>query len=163
MGWFYIQMGQNEKTASWLKSDFEESELNSLAYGLETLVRAKYYYYEGRYKAVTASMAAQKSIYGHGGFLFGKITYRLLDALCCYRQNDLSCAARALEVAYELESPNELDMPFIEMGKDTAAMIDTILKEKCPCTVPQDWLEKIRNAASAYAENIARVVEQYGV
>jgi LuxR family maltose regulon positive regulatory protein len=161
MGWFYIQIGQNEKAASWLKSDFEESELNSLAYGLETLVRAKYYYYAGRCKAATAAMAAQKSIYGHGGFLFGKITFRLLEALCCHGQKDLPGAARALEAAYELEEPNGLDMPFIEMGKDTESMINAILKENCPCAVPRSWLEKIRNAAAEYAEKIA-IMKKYG-
>jgi LuxR family maltose regulon positive regulatory protein len=162
MGWFYLQTGQPEKIALWLKNDFEGSELNSLAYGLETLVRTKYHYYEGRYHAAMAAMAAQKSIYGYGSMLFGKIFFKLLEALCSYRMDDIPGAVLALGAAYDLASPNGLDMPFIEMGKDTRTMIEGILKENCACTVPRDWLEKIRRAASAYAKKIAGLMGKYG-
>jgi LuxR family maltose regulon positive regulatory protein len=162
MGWFYLQTGQTEKIALWLKNDFEESELNSLAYGLETLVRTKYHYYEGRYQAAMAAMADQKSVYGYGGMLFGKIFFKLLEALCRYRLDDIPGAVLALTAAYDLASPNGLDMPFIEMGKDTRAMIEGILKEDCGCTVPREWLEKIHRAASAYAKKIAGLMGKYG-
>jgi LuxR family maltose regulon positive regulatory protein len=41
-------------------------------------------------------------------------------------------------------------------------MIEWILKEDCPCTVPREWLEKIRRAASAYAKKISGLMEKYG-
>ncbi|MDR0389758.1 MAG: helix-turn-helix transcriptional regulator, partial [Spirochaetaceae bacterium] len=41
--WYYIQTGEPERTAAWLKNDYEESGLGDLTKGLEKLVRAKYY------------------------------------------------------------------------------------------------------------------------
>jgi LuxR family maltose regulon positive regulatory protein len=170
MGWFYIHIGQSGKVASWLKSDFEESTLNSLAYGLETLIRTKYHFSEGRYQAALAVMANQKGPYSYGGILFGKIGFKLLEALCCYRLDDISGAIRSLEAAYELASPNGLDMPFIEMGKDTRAMIGGILKKKpggqeCAipeaCTIPREWLERIYRSASSYARKVSAVTEKF--
>jgi LuxR family maltose regulon positive regulatory protein len=162
-GWLYLRLRQTGKLASWLKNDFEESELNSLAYGLETLIRIEYHFYQRRYQSALALMANQKSIYGYGGFLFGKISFKLLEALCRYHMKDISGAALLLEAAYELESPNGLDMIFIEMGRETAALISGVLKkESCgeaaasgAGRIPREWLEKIRRAALAYERKIS--------
>jgi LuxR family maltose regulon positive regulatory protein len=154
-GWFYLQVGQNGKVASWLKNDFEESDLNSLAYGLETMVRTKYHFYQGRYQSALAAMTNQKGIYSYGGFLFGKVTFKLLEALCRYRIKDISGAIGALETAYALASPNELDMSFIEMGWEMEALAAALLKEEGGSSIPRKWLEKIREAASDYAQKIS--------
>jgi LuxR family maltose regulon positive regulatory protein len=162
-GGFYLRLGQTEKLASWLKNDFEESDLNSLAYGLETMVRIKYHFYQKRYTAALALMENQKSIYGHSGYLFGKISFKLLEALCRYRIKDMPGATSALEAAYELESPNGLDMSFIEMGREMAALVSAVLKEESyresagsgAGRIPREWLVKIRRAALAYERNIS--------
>jgi LuxR family maltose regulon positive regulatory protein len=162
-GRFYLRLGQTGKLASWLKNDFEESDLNSLAYGLETLVRTEYHFYQRRYLAALALMTNQKGIYGYGGFLFGKISFKLLEALCHYHMKDIPGAVEALEAAYELESPNGLDMFFIEMGRETAALVSVVLKEE-DCgesagsgagRIPREWLEKIRRAALAHERRIS--------
>jgi LuxR family maltose regulon positive regulatory protein len=162
-GSFYLRLGQTGKLAYWLKNDFEESDLNSLAYGLETLVRTEYHFYQRRYMATLALMTNQKGIYGYGGFLFGKISFKLLEALCRYRMKDISGAVGALEAAYELESPNGLDMFFIEMGRETAALVSAVLKEESyresavsrVDRIPREWLEKMRRAALAYERKIS--------
>jgi LuxR family maltose regulon positive regulatory protein len=154
--WFYLQLGQTGKVASWLKNDFEESDLNSLVYGLETMVRTKYHFYQGRYQAALAAMTNQRGIYSYGGFLFGKIFFKLLESMCRYRVKDISGAISALEAAYELASPNGLDMPFIEMGREMEALASAVLKEEASCIIPREWLEKIRQAASDYARNISK-------
>jgi LuxR family maltose regulon positive regulatory protein len=162
-GWFYLRLGQTGKLASWLKNDFEESELNSLAYGLETIVRIKYHFYQRQYQAALALMTNQKGIYGYSGYLFGKISFKFQEALCLYRMKDISGAVLALEAAYELESPNGLDMFFIEMGRETAALVSAVLKEESyrePAgsgagRIPREWLGKIRRAALAYERKIS--------
>jgi LuxR family maltose regulon positive regulatory protein len=162
MGLFNLHIGEMDRVASWLKNDFEESDLNSLAYGLETMARTKYHYLEGRYQSALAAMANQKGIYSYGGFLFGKIIFKFLEALCRYRLDDIPAAVKALEAAYELASPNGLDMPFIEMGKDTRCLIEGILKSNHECSIPREWLERIYRAASAYAKKVLVVAEMYG-
>jgi LuxR family maltose regulon positive regulatory protein len=161
-GGFYLRLGQTGKLAPWLINDFEESDLNSLAYGLETMIRIKYHFYQKRYPAALALITNQKGIYGYSGYLFGKIAFNLMEALCHYRMKDISGAALALEAAYELESPNGLDMFFIGMGRETAALVSTVLKEESyreagsgADRVPREWLEKIRRAALAYERKIS--------
>jgi LuxR family maltose regulon positive regulatory protein len=97
-------------------------------------------------------MANQRGIYSYGGFLFGKITLKLLEALCRYHIKDIPGAIAALEAAYELESPNGLDMPFIEMGREMAVLIAALLDA---ADIPREWMEKIRRDSSAYARNIS--------
>ncbi|MDR1174719.1 MAG: helix-turn-helix transcriptional regulator [Treponema sp.] len=162
-GGFYIRLRQSERIASWLKNDFEESDLNSLAYGLETMVRIKYHFYQKRYTAALALMTNQKGIYGYSGYLFGKISFKFMEALCLYRIKDIPGAVEALEAAYELESPNGLDMSFIEMGRDMAALVSAVLKEESyresagsgAGRIPREWMEKIRRASLAYERKIS--------
>jgi hypothetical protein len=55
-------------------------------------------------------------------------------------------------------------MPFIEMGRETAALAAAALKEE-GYHIPREWLEKIRKAALAYARKnsqVARVFEEEG-
>jgi LuxR family maltose regulon positive regulatory protein len=113
-------------------------------------------------------MSNQKGIYSYSGFLFGKITFKLLEALCRYRMEDIPCAIAALEAAYELESPNALDMPFIEMGREMATLTAALLDEETckaavsrECTIPREWLEKIHHAASAYARKISAAAKVF--
>jgi len=161
MSSFYLQTGQPGKVSSWLKSDVGESGLNSLASGLDTLIRIKYLFYEGRYQAALAAMANQKGIYGYVGFLFGKIIFKVLEALCRYRLEDIPGSIKALEAAYELASPNGLDMSFIEL-KDTQYLIGGILKGGYECSIPREWLERIQRAASAYAKKVFVAAQKYG-
>jgi LuxR family maltose regulon positive regulatory protein len=169
-GGFYLRLGQTGKLASWLKNDFEESDLNSLAYGLETMVRIKYNFYQKRYPAALALMANQKGIYGYSGYLFGKINFKLTEALCRYRMKDIPGAIPALEAAYELESPNGLDMFFIGMGRETAALVSAVLKEESyretgsgAGRIPHEWLKKIRRAALAYERKISAAAKIFMV
>jgi LuxR family maltose regulon positive regulatory protein len=165
MGWFYLQTGQHDKIASWIKNDFEESELSSLNSGLEILIRTKCHYYEGHYHAAMATMTNQKGSYGYGNLLLGKISFRTMEALCCYRLNDISGALRALESVWEFSAPSGLDLPLVEMGKDTRSMIGGILKGgpdgPYKCDVPREWLERIHRASSTYAKKVLGVMEKF--
>jgi LuxR family maltose regulon positive regulatory protein len=158
-GWFYAQTEQTEKIASWLRSDFEESELNSLMYGLETLVRIKWYISEKRFPAALAFIENKQSLNGLGAFIFGKIILKALEAVCLYHVGEKEEAVRALENAYAIAEPNALDMPFIEMGKNMRTLTGLALQDKT-CVIPQAWLENIRRSSSAYAKKLFAVMEQ---
>jgi LuxR family maltose regulon positive regulatory protein len=159
-GWFYAQTRQTEKIAPWLRSDFEESELNSLMYGLEILVRIKWNISEKRYPAALASMENPKTIFSLGALIFGKIALKALEAVCLYHLDEKKGALRALEAAYGLSESNALDMPFIELGKDMRTLAGIALKDK-DCHIPRPWLENIRCSSSAYAKKLFAVMEQY--
>jgi LuxR family maltose regulon positive regulatory protein len=159
-GWFYTQIRQIEKLVDWLKSDFEESDLNSLVYGRELLIKAKLHIAENRYPAALASLESQESPYGPGACVFGKIEMKTLEAICRYHLQDREGAFRALETAYEYAAPNRLFMPFTELGKCMRTLISAMLKDRT-VTIPRAWQEMILRSASAYAKKCFAVAEHY--
>jgi LuxR family maltose regulon positive regulatory protein len=156
-GWFYAQIGQEDRVADWLKNDFEQSDLNSLQYGLEKLVRAKYLLLKRRYHAILALFAVPDAVYGLEAFLFGNLEVGALQAVCMYHVGDKEGAISALEDAYSLSLSNGLDMPFIELGRDMRTLTAAAMKSQS-CAIPRQWLEKIRVKASTYAKKLNYVV-----
>ncbi|MDR1960956.1 MAG: LuxR C-terminal-related transcriptional regulator [Gracilibacteraceae bacterium] len=156
-GWFFAQTGQIDKIAGWLKSEFEKSDLGTLSYGLESLVRAKYLFAEAKYHAVLASLESRDKQYGPEAFLIGKLEIEALRAVCLYRLHDSAAAVRVLEDAYRISENDGLDMPFIELGKDMRTLAAVAMKRE-DCAVPRDWLEKIRKKASTYAKMLTCAV-----
>jgi LuxR family maltose regulon positive regulatory protein len=162
-GWFYIQISQAAKLAPWLKSDFEESELNSLIHGTEILVRTKWYLGEKRYPVALAALAAlgeKENPYGLRAFLLGKITMKVLEAICLKETGEKAASLEALTEAYGMAEPNALDMCFIEIGKDTRNLMEMALREKS-CRIPRPWLEKIRRGASTHAKRLFEAASQF--
>ncbi|MDR2500871.1 MAG: LuxR C-terminal-related transcriptional regulator [Treponema sp.] len=160
-GWFYAHLGLTGKPAPWLKSDFEESDLNSLNHGLETLVKAKLQFAERRYPAAMATLETIRvTRFGAGVFLLGKIERAVLDAVCRSQTGDQAGAFLALGEAYELAEPNGLWMPFIELGRDMRALAGAALKEE-GTTIPRPRLEKIQRSAASYGKKYFAAVEQF--
>jgi LuxR family maltose regulon positive regulatory protein len=162
-GWYYSQIGQMDKVASWLKNDFEGNDLNSMNLGLEILIKTKCHLVERRYPAALAALATmenRKNPYDAGDFLFGRISMKVLEAVCRYRNRDRKGAFAALETAYQLAHPNKLYMPFTELGKDMRALTEAALNETIPA-LPRDWLERVRISASSYAKKLSAAGEQY--
>jgi LuxR family maltose regulon positive regulatory protein len=143
-----------------LKNDFEESDLNSIAFGLEVLVKAKYHFAERRYPAALAVLESRGTRSGLWDFVLGRIEQKVLEAVCWYQIRDKAAAFAALETAYRLAAPNALFMPFTELGKDMRALADMALKDSATA-LPRDWLETARRNASAYAKKWFIVAERY--
>ncbi|MDR1211853.1 MAG: LuxR C-terminal-related transcriptional regulator [Spirochaetaceae bacterium] len=159
-GWYYVHTGQTGRLASWLKNDFEESDLNSIAFGLEVLVKAKYHFAERRYPAALAVLESRGRRSGFWDFVLGRIEQKTLEAVCWYQIRDKKAAFAALETAYSQAAPNALYMPFTELGKDMRALTDAALKDKATA-LPRDWLEAVRRNASGYAKKLFTVAEQH--
>jgi LuxR family maltose regulon positive regulatory protein len=159
-GMFYLQTGRPQKIAAWLKSDFEESDFNSLVHGLEMLVKAKYHLAEKRYPAVLVDIESRGSKYGPGAFILGRLEAKVLEAVCRYRMDDTAGALRDMEAAWELAKDNGLYMPFTELGKDMRALAGAALKAPS-VKIPKTELEKIQRIAAAYAKNIFAVSKYF--
>jgi LuxR family maltose regulon positive regulatory protein len=161
VGWYYAQIGQTDKVASWLKNDFEASDLNSMNLGLEVLVKAKCHLTEKRYPAALAALTAMETRnnqYDAGDFILGRISMKAMEAVCRYQSRDKERAFAALEEAYSLAHPNALYMPFMELGKDMRTLAAAALKDG-GTAVPRTWLETIRRNASAYAKKLFAISE----
>ncbi|MDR2786470.1 MAG: LuxR C-terminal-related transcriptional regulator [Treponema sp.] len=159
-GWFYVQTGQHDKIPSWLKNDFEESDLNSVLYGLETIVKARYHLAEKRFGAVLANLENRDDKYGASGCLVGLVEIKAIEAICRYQMKDITGAVEALRAAYELSLPNEIVLPFFELGKNMRTLTSTV-SMKANTKIDRQWLEKIKNGASAYAKKLLVVTREF--
>jgi LuxR family maltose regulon positive regulatory protein len=158
-GWYYAHIGRTDRLAPWLKNDFEESDLNSIVFGLEVLVKAKYHFSEKRYPAALAVLESWETRNSRWTFVLGKIEKKALEAVCRYHLKDKDAAFAALAEACRLSLPNAVVMPFAELGKHMRALAHAALREKAP-SLPRDWLEKIRLQAAAYAKKLFAAAEQ---
>jgi LuxR family maltose regulon positive regulatory protein len=163
-GWFYAQTGQTGKIASWLKNDFEKSELNAMLHGFETMVKARCSFAEGYYKRVLKTLSVPQISSLHGGhglgeFLFGRLEMRVLEAAALHKLEEHEKAFAALEDAWNIAASNNLEMPFIELGENMRSLAALAAEKKI--SIPRPALENIRNKASVYAKKLSMVTEQY--
>jgi LuxR family maltose regulon positive regulatory protein len=93
-------------------------------------------------------------------YLFGRVAMLALEACVHCKMKDRAKAFAALLEAWETASPNEIIMPFLELGKDMRTLTAAALKESCP-GIPRDWLEKINRKSASYAKRHAHVITEY--
>jgi LuxR family maltose regulon positive regulatory protein len=159
-GWFYAHIRQLDRVADWLKNDFEKSELNTLLYGLEKLVQAKCFLVEKKYYAALSALEGQDGMYGLEAFLLGKLEVSVLRAVCKYNAGERDEAMRELANAYAISLSDDLDMPFIELGKDMRTLTAAALRDD-KCEIPRQWLDRIHKKSSAYAKTLSYVITDY--
>jgi LuxR family maltose regulon positive regulatory protein len=160
VGWLYSQIGQTDRIASWLKTDLVENDLNSIASGLDILVRSKYYYARGEYAKAMEVIEKDSGKYSLGGFLLGRLAQRIMEAACLYAMKDVPQAVRVLEEAYNLALPNGFDMPFIEHGRDLRPLYAAALQNR-RCSIPREWLTRMLRGASAYVKKLYAAAESF--
>jgi LuxR family maltose regulon positive regulatory protein len=158
-GWLAVQLGFIERLAPWLKNDFEESDLNSMAHGLEILIKAKYHYTNRKYPAALAALEGRND--EEGQLVPGKIENTALMAVCRYAARDREGAYAALAEAYTLAQPLGFIMPFTELGRHMRALADSALKDSAP-GIPAEWLLEVRRGAASYAQKLFAARDIYG-
>jgi DNA-binding CsgD family transcriptional regulator len=160
LSWYYSSIGENENVPQWVKSDFMSTESDTFFTGIEDMAKCKYYISEKRYHAMLAFLDRRPVTHGISRYLLGRIGMASCEAICLYNLKDRKGALTALKKAYDLSSPNEFDMFFIEQGNHMRSLAGSALRET-DCGVPKDWLEQIRSKSATYAKRIAHVKSQY--
>jgi LuxR family maltose regulon positive regulatory protein len=168
--WFYAQTGELGPIAPWLCGDFEASEVNNILRPLETLVRAKCFYAEKRYRAALSVLETDKNHNGLDSFLLGRLEKTVLEAACWLRLEDYRAAVEKLGEAREIGGEYGLDTPFVELGEDmrllaslalgsskTAGSVPISVEDSGYHKIQQDrrWLESVKKRAAAYGKMIA--------
>jgi LuxR family maltose regulon positive regulatory protein len=155
-GWYWLQLEVPKRLAPWLKNDVEENELDTVLLSKDLLIKAKYAYREKQYEnAINILKRGECTL---GTYLLGKIEMTLLEMAAAYHQGRKEEALNMLEAAYDAASPNDIDMPFIEMGEDMRLIAGDYLagKRRESGKLPVPWLESIRNKASAYGKKLTQ-------
>jgi LuxR family maltose regulon positive regulatory protein len=155
--WHHSLLGQPQLAASWLKGHFTRDSVGALIAGFGNFIKTKLYYADKRYHDLLSII---KSGQGADPALFGKLEMKVLEAACHYQLKDTEQALAALREAYDLALPNELTMPFIELGKDMRTMTAAAMRDG-GCDIPRPWLEMINRKAATYAKRLTGVVAEY--
>jgi LuxR family maltose regulon positive regulatory protein len=166
MGRFYAQLGLTGKIAPWIRNEGEEGDLNVLFHNFNVLVRAWCLFAEKDYAAAAAVLGREEDRRHLESFLLGKLEITILEAAIRFRRGDEEGALELLESAWNIAAPDALDMPFIELGEDMRLLAGEALARGSregarPGGIPRDWLESIRNRASAYSKKISSLAEQW--
>jgi LuxR family maltose regulon positive regulatory protein len=93
-------------------------------------------------------------------YLFGRVEMLAIEACIHYKMKEKKKAFTVLLEAYKTASPNDLLMPFIELGKDMRTLTNSALKES-GVKIPKSWLENINRKAALYAKRKAHVIAEY--
>ena len=159
--WYYCALGLCEKVPDWLKEDFALYVHAGFIENFANQMKARYCYAIRNYLPLLLYIEDMKK---RESFLFGRIEMLAMEACVHYKMKDRKKAYAVLEEAYAAASPNDILMPFAELGKDMRALTASVLKESAgnlPGGIPAAWLEKINQKAAFYARRQGHVVAEY--
>jgi LuxR family maltose regulon positive regulatory protein len=158
VGWYYSLLGQPQLVADWLKGNFVQESLAIFKANFGNIIKAKFEYLNRRYHELLPFLEGQQGALS--ALLFAKMAKKTLEAVCHYQLKNKEASLWALKEAYELAAPNDLTMPFIELGKDMRTLTATAMKDD-KCGIPLQWLEMINRKAATYAKRLTFVISEY--
>jgi LuxR family maltose regulon positive regulatory protein len=188
MGRFYVRLGLIEKIAPWLRMERGEGELNVLARGIDTLVKARCQVIEKNYPAALKILEGEQARGDLGSFLLGFLEMTVLEAVIRHQLGDREGALAALKKAGDTGRPHNFVMPFIEHGEYMHSLVSAVLKDRpdnpgnaatdasanaaanatadasanaAISGIPRKWLQTIRRGASAYEKKRSLAAAQY--
>ncbi|MDR0497694.1 MAG: LuxR C-terminal-related transcriptional regulator [Treponema sp.] len=153
VSWYYYMMGLPEKVSDWLKDSFSPYGHAGFIENYGNQMKARFCYMTRYYPPLLSYIREMKQ---RESFLFGRIEMLAIEACVHYKMKNKRKAYAALEEAYETASPNEILMPFIELGKDMRTLCSAALKDH-KGKIPGPWLENVNRKAASYAKRQSHI------
>jgi LuxR family maltose regulon positive regulatory protein len=155
MGWYHCMVRQADMVADWLKGDAEPYGHAFFLENFGNQVRLRYYYLKRNYMPLLAYIREMRQ---RESILYGRVELLAAEACVRYQMKNKAAAWSALRDAYKESEPNDITMPFIELGKDMRTLAAAALREGAEGTmpnigIPRPWLESIKNKATTYAKS----------
>jgi LuxR family maltose regulon positive regulatory protein len=157
ISWYYCFLGMPEKTTEWLQEDFSPYSHAGFTENFGNQIKARFFYAAGDFAPLLAYIEEMKT---RESYLFGRIEMLAMEACVHFKMKDKEKAFSALRTAYENAYPNEIVMPFIEMGKDMRTLTSALLKDP-DNVIPKAWLEDINRKSATYAKRRSHVIAEY--
>jgi LuxR family maltose regulon positive regulatory protein len=157
LSWYYCFLGLPEKMADWLKEDFSPYIHAGFIENFGNQIKARFCYATRNYSPLLAYIEEMKT---RESFLFGRIEMLAMEACVHYKMKNKEKAFAVFEEAYNTSSPNEIVMPFIELGKDMRTLASAMLKESRK-VIPAAWLEDINHKSATYAKRRSHIIAKY--
>ena len=155
--WYYCALGLHENVPDWLKDDFSLYGDASFIENYANQMKARYCFATRNYSHLLSYIHDMKN---RESYLFGLTEMLAIEACIHYKMKDREKACKILEKAYETASPNEIMMPFIEMGKDMRSITAFMLK-KTKRGIPAEWLKSVNRKSASYARRVTHVNMEY--
>jgi LuxR family maltose regulon positive regulatory protein len=149
-GWYHCIIRQLDLFPDWLKSEFAPYGHSYFIENYGNQIRARYYFLKRNYQPLLAYINEMKK---RESVLYGRVEMLALEACVYYQMKDKPNAWLTLKQAYETASPNNIIMPFIELGKDMRTLTSAALREQSATDIPNTWLESVKNKSTAYAKS----------
>jgi LuxR family maltose regulon positive regulatory protein len=157
LSWHYCFLGLPENVVAWFKEDFTPCGHPGFIENFGNQIKARYCYATRNFSPLLIFTEEMKT---RVSYLFERIELLAMEACVHYKMKNKKKAFAALEEAYTTASPNEIVMPFIEMGKDMRTLTSALLKEP-DGKIPKSWLEDINRKSASYAKYQSGIVTQY--
>ncbi|MCL2276941.1 MAG: LuxR C-terminal-related transcriptional regulator [Treponema sp.] len=154
--WYCCALGMPDKAPDWLKENFSLYGYAGFAENYANQMKARYFYLTRNYPPLLSYIQDMKK---RESFLYGRVEMLAIEACVYYKLKDKEKARALIEEAYETSSPNEIIMPYIELGKDMRTLTAFLLKQTCK--IPVSWLEDISRKSTLYAKRLAHVITEY--
>jgi len=157
IGWYYSILDQQEKIPGWLKEKFTLHEHTNATEIFGNYIKTRYCYLARNYTDLLPYLEIRKQ---PGTVLYERVESLAMKACVHMKTNNTPAALSAVREAYETAQPNNIVMPFFELGKDMRGLI--ALAEKGPnCVLPRPWLHSIRHGAARYFRNQTLIISRY--
>jgi len=156
VGWYHYLLRQPEKIPSWLKDKCSPYGHAFFPENFGNQMKVRYHYMTKNFAPVLAYI---EDIKQRELILFDRIEMLAIEACVRYQMKDRAGAFKALREAYETAAPNDIIMPFIEMGKDMRTLTLAALRDKSQ-GIPDEWLKTVNRRASYYAKNQVLMVSE---
>jgi len=157
LSWYYCFLGLPERSIDWVKEDFSPSNHPGFIENFGNQIKARYCYAVKRFQPLLAFIDKMRK---RDSFLFERIELLAMESCVYYKMEDEKKAFSSLLEAYETALPNDILLPFIELGKDMRTLTAVALKHS-GTKIPKPWLELVNSKSSSYAKRRTHLVMEY--
>jgi len=164
-GWFQYILRRPDMFPRWLTEVFSPYSHASTIENFGNQIKARYHYLTRNYLPLLSYINEMKQ---RESFLYGRIEMFAIEACVHYQMKNKSAAWAALKEAYEVAVPNDIIMPFIELGKDMRTLATIALNEISNSSgpdidIPRSWLESIKKKTTSYAKSQSMFITEYNL
>jgi len=157
----------SENVPERLKEIFSHYGYAGFLENFENQMKARYCYMTRNYPPLFSYIEEMKK---RESYLLGYLELLAMEACIHYKMKNREKACAVLTEAYETAAPNDLLMPFIELGKDMRTLTSYALKEhslkgnslsKSAHKIPIAWLESVNRKSASYAKRLSHVIAKH--
>ena len=156
-GWYYYILRQPEMIPDWLKSAFAPYGHANFIENFGNQVKARHLYITRNYHPLLTYIEEMKQ---RESILYGRVEMLAIEACVHYQMKNKKKALSTLRKAYKTASPNDIIMPFIELGKDMRTLTLTGMRDM-DHKIPQEWLKTINLKSALYAKHQSIMISDY--